>query len=75
MPEPPRLSLIDETETQPIAAIRPVAESGLAPVARPARPVAESGLAPVARPARPVAPSAGPLPSPPSPPGPSLSLG
>ena len=35
MPEPPRRSLIDETETQPIAAIRPVAESGLAPVARP----------------------------------------
>ena len=57
MPEPPRLSLIDETETQPIAAIRPVAESGLAPVAQPARPVAESGLAPVAQPARPVAES------------------
>ena len=61
MPELPRLSLIDETETQPIAAIRPVAESGPAPVARPARPVAESGLAPVARPARPVAPSARPV--------------
>ena len=72
MPEPPRLSLIDETETQPIAAIRPVAESGLAPVARPARPVAESGPAPVARPARPVARPPGPSPGPP---GPSLSLG
>ena len=61
MPEPPRLSLIDETETQPIAAIRPVAESGLAPVAQPAqpaRPVAESGLAPVAQPARPARPVA-----------------
>ena len=50
MPEPPRLSLIDEMETQPIAVIRPVAESGLAPAARPvaqpAQPVAESGLAP-----------------------------
>ena len=52
MPEPPRLSLIDETETQPFAPIRPAAESGLAPVARP---VAESGLAPVARPVGPVA--------------------
>ncbi len=36
MPEPSRLSLIDETETQPIAAIRPVAGSGIAPAAQPA---------------------------------------
>jgi hypothetical protein len=50
MPEPPRLSLIDETDTQPIAAIRPVAGSGVAPAAQPARPAQ-----PAARPARPVA--------------------
>ena len=68
MPEPPRLSLIDETETQPIAAIWPVGESGLVPVAQPAqpaqpaRPGAESGLAPIARPARPAAES-GPVPA------------
>jgi len=67
MPEPPRLSLIDDTETQPIAAIRPVAEPGVAPVAesawpviRPAWPVAESAW-PVAESARPVAESAWPV--------------
>jgi hypothetical protein len=47
MPQPPRLSLIDETETQPIAAIRAVAGSEVAAAARPARPDAQ----PAARPA------------------------
>ena len=54
MPEPSRLSLIDETETQPIAAIRPVAGSGIAPAAQPApsgRSRAGSGIAPAAQPA------------------------
>ena len=54
MPEPPRLSLIDETETQPIAAIRPVAGSRVAPVARAAQP-AQPVARPAAQPARPVA--------------------
>jgi len=62
MPEPPQLSPIDDTATQPIAAIRPVAGSGVAPAARPvaqpARPVAQPAR-PVAQPARPVAQPAG----------------
>ncbi len=40
MPEPPPPRLIDETETQPIPAIRPVAEPGAAPAAQLARPAA-----------------------------------
>jgi hypothetical protein len=65
MPEPPRLSLIDETETQPIAAIRPVAGSRVAPVARaaqPAQPVARAAqpAQPVARAAQPAQPVARP---------------
>ena len=56
MPEPPRLSLIDETDTQPIAAIRPVAGFGVAPAAQPARPAQ-----PAARPARPARPVAQPF--------------
>ncbi|MGP0022323.1 MAG: hypothetical protein ACLPKE_03020 [Streptosporangiaceae bacterium] len=36
MPEPLPLSLIDETETRPIPAIRPAAEPGTAPAAQPA---------------------------------------
>ena len=51
MPEPPRLSLIDETDTQPIAAIRPVAGPEVTPAARPgARPAQPAR--PGARPAR-----------------------
>jgi hypothetical protein len=59
MPEPPRLSLIDETDTQPIAAIRPVAGFGVAPAAPPFRPAAQPAARP-ARPARPVAQPAQP---------------
>jgi len=59
MPQPPRLSLIDETETQPIAAIRPVAGFGVAPAAPPFRPAAQPAARP-ARPARPVAQPAQP---------------
>ena len=57
MPEPPPPRLIDETETQPIPAIRPVAEPGAAPAAQPARPAAQlarpaAQLAAARRPAR-----------------------
>ena len=44
MPQPPRLSLIDETETQPIAAIRPVAGSEAAPAAQPAQPAVQPAV-------------------------------
>jgi len=60
MPEPPRLSLIDETDTQPIATIRPVAGSGVAPAAQPAQPAAQPAQ-PAAQPAQPAAQPARPV--------------
>ena len=60
MPEPPRLSLIDETDTQPIATIRSVAGSGVAPAAQPAQPAAQPAQ-PAAQPAQPAAQPARPV--------------